>query len=194
MHRRRSCPLPISSEMDGWTHKLPFYGTDFGPPHLPVSSSAGVPLVRHHHCFIVLHKGAELVFPHAARRKDTHTRSFPPAGSTPHLLVAPCHVPDVKDPLYETGDASGRGRERMKCGLCFKGFSSFCCLSMPHCPSTAADRKNVRDGQQQQSGCVPWCRGPTPSLPRSLSPGTERSLKKQRLTDRPKVGRTGGLT
>ena len=82
----------------------------------------------------------------------------------------------------------------MKCGLCFKGFSSFCCLSMPHCPSTAADRKNVRDGQQQQSGCVPWCRGPTPSLPRSLSPGTEWSLKKQRLTDRPKVGRTGGLT
>ena len=28
----------------------------------------------------------------------------------------------------------------------------------------------------------------------SLSPGTEWSLKKQRLTDRPKVGRTGGLT
>ena len=60
--------------MDGWTHKLPFYGTDFGPPHLPVSFSAGVPLVRHHHCFNVLHKGAapaELVFPHAASRKDT---------------------------------------------------------------------------------------------------------------------------
>ena len=111
----------------------------------------------------------------------------------------PFHVLGVIGPFYETGERGARegvGREGMKCGLCFKGFSSsFCCLSMPHCPSTAADRKNVRDGQQQQQpGCVPWCRGPTPSLPRSLSPGTERSLKKQRLTDRQKIGRTDGRT
>ena len=76
----------------------------------------------------------------------------------------------------------------MKCGLCFKGFfSSFCCLSMPHCPSTAADdRKNVRDGQQQQqpqSGCVPWCRGPTPSLPRSVPQPGDRMESEKTTSD-----------
>ena len=160
--------------MDGWTHKLPFYGTDFGPPHLPVSFSAGVPLVRHHHCFIVLHKGAgRTCFPPCCESQGHHTLPFALAGSAQHL-VDPFHVLGVIGPFYETGERGARegvGREGMKCGLCFKGFSSsFCCLSMPHCPSTAADRKNVRDGQQQQQqpGCVPWCRGPTPSLPPSL--------------------------